>query len=97
MIEAAILVLIGGAALVAVAAYFIWSICIHRYILYYRCEPALFFLPWAPVVDARKAGKIAKRLGHVPGWLKVYRRCEAVAFCLALAGGLTWAVHIFQA
>ena len=96
MIEAAILVLIGAAVLSAVAAYFTWSVHIHRYVQYYRCEPALFFLPWAPLVDARKAVRIARRLGHAPGWLKLYRRCEAAAFCLAAGAGLTWVCSLLQ-
>jgi hypothetical protein len=96
MIEAAIQILIGAAAVFAVAAYFTWSICIHRYVQYYRCEPAPFFLPWAPLVDARKAAKIAKRLGHVPGWLTLYRRCEAMAICFGLGAGVTWTCWLLQ-
>jgi hypothetical protein len=94
--QVAVLILSGTAVVFGVAAYLTWSICIHRYVQYYRCEPALFFLPWAPLVDSRKAARIARRLGHAPGWLKLYRRCEAMAVCLAVISAILWLLWYFQ-
>ena len=92
MIQVAVLILSGAAISGAVAAYLIWSICIHRYVEYYRSGPALFFLPWAPLVDSRKAARIARRLGHAPGWLKAYRKCELAAVAFALVAAGLWVV-----
>jgi len=96
MIQVAVIILSGAAIVFAVAAYLTWSLCIHRYVQYYRCEPALFFLPWAPMVDSRKAVKIARRLGHSPGWLKLYRRCEAMAVSLVFLSAILWVFCYFQ-
>jgi len=76
---------LGGVAFCAVAAYLTWSISIHRYVEVYRGNPALFFLPWAPLVDARKARKIAKWLHHSPTALKLYRAFELSALVFAVA------------
>jgi len=96
MLQVAVLILSGVAVLCAVAAYLIWSICIHRYVEYYRSGPALFFLPWAPLVDSRKARRIARRLGHAPGWLRAYRLCDLSAICVALLAAGVWLVWYFQ-
>jgi hypothetical protein len=76
---------LGGVAFCAVSAYLTWSISIHRYVEVYRGNPALFFLPWAPLVDARKARKIAKWLNQRPTHLKLYRAFELSAVVFAVA------------
>ena len=82
----------GGAVLFAVAAYLTWSIWIHRYVEVYRAGPALFFLPWAPLVDYRKARRIARRLGRTPGFLKAYRILAWITVVLLLASAVTGAL-----
>jgi hypothetical protein len=92
-VELAFWICAGGAVVFGVTAYLIWAIKIHRYIEIYRGEPALFFLPWAPMVDYRKARRIARRLRRSPGFLKWYRAIAwiAIAFtAAAIATGTPW-------
>jgi hypothetical protein len=79
---------LGAVAFCAVAAYLTWSISIHHYVQRYRGEPALFFLPWAPLVDSRKARRIAKWLHQSPAPLKWYRVFEVSTVVFAVVSAL---------
>src|SRR5205085_5865184 len=90
---------LSGTILCAIAAYLTWSVRIHRYVEMYRCEPALFLLPWAPLIDFRKARRIAKKLGRTPGVLKWYRTFEVTAGLFAVGSvvaAILWQIRVLN-
>jgi hypothetical protein len=95
-VEIAFFICAGGTVLFGVAAYLIWAIWIHRYLEVYRAEPALFFLPWAPLVDYRKARRVVRKIGRAPEFLKWYRAMAWITIAFALATFITGGLSLMQ-
>ena len=94
--EIAFIICAAGAVFFGVAAYLTWAIWVHRFVEIYRAEPALFFLPWAPMMDYRKARRVTKKIGRWPAFLKWYRALAWVTLLFAAATAVTGAFWLIQ-
>ncbi len=76
---------LGSAIALGVAGNLIWAIWIRRYLRLHGEHPGTVFFNLTPLLDYRKAKRIARQQGYDPWFLLWTKRIEIVVLLLLVA------------
>jgi len=83
-------VMLFGTAFFTLVATMIWAVSVRPYLSKHGRKPSWLLFNWSPIIDYRKARKLAVQTGCKPRSLRLFEICASIGLILPVVWIVSW-------